>query len=300
MQPRPRFGLVLGGGGVRCLAHLGVADVLFDNGLFPETIAASSTGSLMGLLLAARVPTREIRRRLGEGAQRASWWLPSPRRGGIFSQRAMERLLDAFDLPERLEDLPIPLQVVVTDLVNGEEKVVVRGDCRRVVLASAALPGIYAPRMLDGTLCGDGGIANNVPADVCRRAVGQRGVVLTSSLEMSPVMPRELMKRTPQVVYRSIYLPLIRRRTENLLRHSDLVVQPFADQPLCFSRWREIIRFYSSGAMAELHERGRAHMLRLLPELQARLAGLAVERELEAQADARPTPASGTDRETTC
>lgn len=279
MNRRPSFGLALGGGGVRCLAHLGVAEVLFEEGLVPDMIASSSTGSLVGLLLAARVPLPDIRRRLFEPAQRLSWWLPALRRGGVFSQRAMERLLDGFDLPERLEDLPIALHVIVTDLVSGEERVFTRGDCRRVVLASAALPGVYAPRLLEGSLCGDGGIVNNVPADVCRRAVGARGVVLTSSLEMSPVMPRELMKRMPQVVYRAIYLPLIRHRTENLLRHSDQVVQPFSDQPLSFSRWREIVRFYSAGAMAELHERGRMHMLRQLPELRAKLAGLDADGE---------------------
>jgi NTE family protein len=272
VESRPRFGLVLGGGGVRCLAHLGVAEVLLESGLEPDLIASSSTGSLVGLLLAARVPGPAIRRRLVEPLQRASWLLPSLGRGGTFSQLAMSRLLEAFDLPERLEDLPIPLKVVVTDLVSGEERIIETGDCRRVVLASAALPGVYAPHRLLGTLCGDGGIANNVPADHCRRLVGPQGVVLTSSLEMSAVMPAELLRRTPQVVYRAIYLPLIRARTRNLLRHSDLVVQPFADQPLSFSRWREIVRFYSRSAMAELHERGRAHMQRLLPELQARLA----------------------------
>jgi NTE family protein len=268
----PRFGLVLGGGGVRCLSHLGMAEELLAAGLRPDLIASSSTGSLIGLLLAAGIPPVRVREALFRRDQRLAWLKPCWRPGGMASPEAMLRLLDRFALPERLEDLPIPLHVVVTDLEEGRQRVIARGDCRRAVLASAALPGIYPPVKIDGHMCGDGGIINNVPADVCRELVGPRGVVLTSSLEMSPVMPEALLRHVPQVVYRSIYLPLLNQRLRVQTQHSDLVLQPFADQPLCFSRWREIVRFYSLGAMADLHERGRHHMVRALPELQALLA----------------------------
>jgi predicted patatin/cPLA2 family phospholipase len=272
-SPRhPRFGLVLGGGGVRCLAHIGVAEVLEEAGLRPEAIATSSTGSLVGLLLAAGIPPRRIREALYRRDQRFAWLRPSWRAGGLFSPAALLRLMDRFSLPERLEELEIPLHVVVTDLVEGRQRVLSTGPCREAVLASAALPGIYPPVRVDGHLCGDGGVVNNVPADLCRQLVGPGGVVLTSSLEMNASMPAELLRHVPQVVYRSIYLPLIQQRLRNQALHSDLVLQPFSDQPLCFSRWREIVRFYSIGAMADLHARGRHHMGLRLPELQALLA----------------------------
>jgi NTE family protein len=273
----PRFGLVLGGGGVRCLSHLGMAEELLAAGLRPQLIASSSTGSLIGLLLAAGIPPARIREALFRRDQRLAWLKPCWRPGGMASPEAMLRLLDRFALPDRLEELPIPLHVVVTDLEEGRQLVLSRGDCRSAVLASAALPGIYPPVSIDGRMCGDGGIINNVPADVCREQVGTRGVVLTSSLEMSPAMPEALLRHVPQVVYRSIYLPLLNQRLRVQALHSDLVLQPFADQPLSFSRWREIVRFYSLGAMADLYERGRHHMARALPELQALLARLDAE-----------------------
>lgn len=275
----PRFGLVLGGGGVRCLTHLGVVEELENAGLRPELITSSSTGSLVGLLLAAGIPSGRIREALYRRDQRLAWLKPAWRRGGLFAPEAILRLLDRFSLPARLEELAIPLHVVVTDLVEGRQLVYDHGPCREIVLASAALPGIYPPVELEGHLCGDGGITNNVPADLCRQLVGPRGVVLTSSLEMNAVMPAELLRHMPQVVYRSIYLPLVARRLQIQTRHSDLLIQPFSDQPLCFSRWREIVRFWSVGAMADLHERGRHHMGRHLPELQAMLARLETEPE---------------------
>lgn len=281
LKRSPRFGLVLGGGGVRCLTHLGVAEELLAAGHRPDLIASSSTGSLVGLLLAAGIPPGRVREALFRRDQRLAWLRPSWRGGGLFSREAMQRLLDRFSLPERLEELPVSLHVVVTDLEEGVQRVVHQGPCRETVLASAALPGIYPPVILDGRLCGDGGITNNVPADLCRALVGPRGVVLTSSLEMSATMPAALLRHTPQVVYRSIYLPLVGQRLRNQALHSDLVLQPFSDQPLCFSRWREIVRFYSLGAMADLYERGRLHMGRHLPELQAILARAAADAELE-------------------
>ncbi|MFA7332528.1 MAG: patatin-like phospholipase family protein [Candidatus Delongbacteria bacterium] len=284
MKHEARFGLVLGGGGVRCLSHLGMAEELLAAGLAPDLIASSSTGSLIGLLLAAGIPPSRVREALFRREQRLAWLKPSWQRGGLASPAAILRLLDRFALPENLEDLPIPLHIVVTDLEEGRQLVLSSGPCREAVLASAALPGIYPPVMIRGHLCGDGGIINNVPADVCRELVGPRGVVLTSSLEMNHVMPEALLRHVPQVVYRSIYLPLLNQRLRNQTLHSDLVLQPFSDHPLCFSRWREIVRFYSLGAMADLHERGRHHMGRALPELQALLARAAAEAEVEAAA----------------
>jgi predicted acylesterase/phospholipase RssA len=238
----------------------------------------------VGLLLAARIPAARIREALFRRDQRLAWLKPCWRQGGLFSPEAILRLLDRFSLPERLEDLPVPLHVVVTDLVEGAQRVYSSGPCREIVLASGALPGIYPPVLLEGRLCGDGGIVNNVPADLCRAQVGPRGVVLCSSLEMNPTLPAEMIRRVPQVVYRSIYLPLVQQRLRNQTLHSDLVVQPFSDQPLCFSRWREIVRFYSLEAMADLYSRGRFHMGRRLPELQALLARAEALAEEEQQA----------------
>jgi predicted acylesterase/phospholipase RssA len=267
-----KLGLVLGGGGVRCLTHLGVAEVLLENNIKPDLITCSSTGTIIAILLATGIKPEAIRQRMFKLGQRSLWWLPTMRRGGLFSQMAFRHLLRAFDIPPRLEDLKIPVHVVLTDLVNGVEMVMREGDTIKIACASAALPGVYPPITINGMIFSDGGVTNNVPADVCRREVGDQGIVITSSLEMNNTMHPELLKSTPQVIYRSIYMPLVNKRYHNIMNNSDIVIQPFSDQPLCFSRWSEILRFHSRSLMLELLEKGRVHMERNMPTASALLA----------------------------
>lgn len=279
-SPR-RLGLVLGGGGVRCLAHLGVVQTLFEHKLRPDLITSSSTGTLVGILLASGVTPREIRHKLNQAPFRWGWFTPSLQRGGLFSQRNMIALLKHFRVPDRLEDLPIPLHVLVTDLVNARPEVRCSGDTVTVAMASCALPGIYAPIPIGDQLFGDGGVTNNVPADVCRRLVGPDGVVLTSSLEMDSSVPSARIRTFLDVAYRSIYLPIVNERYRNFRLHSDVVIEPFAQCPLCFSQWREILRFHSPRAMRMHYEAGRICMQAALPRLEERLYAprIAVEEE---------------------
>lgn len=263
-----QLGLVLGGGGVRCLSHLGVAQCLLDEGLRPDHITCSSTGTLVGILLAAEIPPMEIRRALDSYRVRWGWFWPTLRSGGLFNQQNFLRILDYFSIPDRLEDLAIPVQVMVTDLVNAQSVALSEGNTRLLTLASCALPGVYAPIRHQGTILGDGGVTNNVPADVCRAAVGEKGIVVCSSLEMDTSMPPEEIRSFLQVVYRSIYLPIVNERYRNFRRHADVLIEPFRNCPLCFSQWREILRFHNRRAMEEHFRAGYREMERELPALR--------------------------------
>jgi len=267
-----KLALVLGGGGVRCLAHLGMYEILMDAGIRPDLFVSSSTGSIIACLLAAGIAPLDIRNALHKPKQRWLWWRVSGARGGMFSQIPIHHLLKNFTLPDRIEELAIPIHVLCTDMEKGRQVVLDRGPLLPIISASSALPGIYAPVKIDGQVLADGGIVNNVPANVARRCVGEDGLVVSSSLELSSEMPAELLQRVPQVIYRSIYLPLLRSRYQVLRENSDIILEPFSDHPLSFSRWREIVRFYSTSAMADCRQMGRSSMERHLSELQTKLA----------------------------
>ncbi len=266
------LGLVLGGGGVRCLSHLGLAEALQEEGLRPDMMVASSTGTVIALLLASGLDPLDIRAHLFSNQVRFSWWRPSMRHGGLFSQQIIERILQHFNVPARLEDLPIPVHIVITDLELGTEEIVCHGDTAAVACASCALPLIYPPIEIGGRLYADGGIVNNVPADVARRVIGSDGVVLVSSLEMNTLVSPAYLRTFPQVVYRSIYLPQLYRRYRNMASFADLVVEPYADEPLVFNNWRKILKSWSRGLMLEYYERGRLRMQREMPGLKALIA----------------------------
>ncbi|RDH78292.1 esterase [Mycolicibacterium moriokaense] len=159
-----RVALVLGSGGARGYAHIGVITELRERGYEIVGIAGSSMGALVGGLQAAG--------KLDEFAQ----WAMS------LTQRAVLRLLDpsitaagvlrAAKILDAvrdilgevtIEDLPIPYTAVTTDLIAGKSVWLQRGPVDEAIRASIAIPGVITPHILDGRLLADGGILDPLP-----------------------------------------------------------------------------------------------------------------------------------------
>ena len=177
----PTFAVAFGGGGARGLAHIHVIQVLDELGIRPTAISGSSIGAMMGAGMAAGMSGREIEdharavlSRRGEAAARM--WRAFPRSvgelvaGGIrIGQFDIGRILRAFmpeAVPDRFEELTIPLQVTATDFYGDGERVFSAGDLYLALAASAALPAVFRPVSHDGRILIDGGIANPVPFDL--------------------------------------------------------------------------------------------------------------------------------------
>lgn len=184
MDARPRdptFAIAFGGGGARGLAHIHIAETLDELGIRPVAIAGSSIGAIIGAGFAAGMSGRDIREyaveTLGRPAEVAARvWRSRPNSvagaigGGVrIGQFDISRILRAFmpeALPERFEDLAIPLAVTATDFYGNEEVVFDRGELLPAVAASAAVPGIFRPIERGEQLLIDGGISNPVPFDL--------------------------------------------------------------------------------------------------------------------------------------
>ena len=202
MQPRPansgrrrlRFGLALGGGGVRGFAHLGVLGVLEKEGLAPDVVAGTSMGAIVAALYAALPSLSDVEARLTAFFRRIGPHLldlgrqaaASP--GGIALDRPslMEPAVfhGFFDdlIPDiAFEETRLPLAVVAVDLLTGAEVVYREGPLRPAVLGSAALPGIFPPIPHDGRLLIDGGWTNRIPVDAARSAGAERVVAVEVS-----------------------------------------------------------------------------------------------------------------------
>jgi NTE family protein len=180
----PTFGIAFGGGGARGLAHIHVIEALDELGIRPVAIAGSSIGAIMGAGMAAGMTGRDIhdhaRSILGTRAQVASrMWKARPgsfaeamQAGLHVSQFNVERILKAFlpeAVPDRFEDLAIPLKVTATDYFGHELAVFDSGDLHSALAASAAIPAVFRPVSRDGRLLIDGGIYNPVPFDLIER-----------------------------------------------------------------------------------------------------------------------------------
>jgi NTE family protein len=180
----PRIALVLGGGGLKGFAHIGVLRALRERGIRPALVAGSSIGALLGAAHAGGVEDEEmafraltLRRKdlfrmnhygvLVDRMRAASLYLPEPLRALVESV-----------VPEgTFDDAPLPLLVNTVDVAHGTQ--VVWGlpglrdvSVRDAVYASCALPGFFPPGRVDGRVCVDGGTIDNLPVSVAARNGG--------------------------------------------------------------------------------------------------------------------------------
>ncbi|MDO3635278.1 patatin-like phospholipase family protein [Mycolicibacterium arseniciresistens] len=159
-----RVALVLGSGGARGYAHIGVIDELRGRGYEVVGVSGSSMGALVGGLHAAGKLDEYAEWAKGL-TQRAVLRLLDPAITAAGVLRA-EKIIDAVReiLGEvAIEDLPIPYTAVTTDLIAGKSVWLQRGPLDEAIRASIAIPGVIMPYVLDGRLLADGGILDPLP-----------------------------------------------------------------------------------------------------------------------------------------
>jgi predicted acylesterase/phospholipase RssA/CRP-like cAMP-binding protein len=182
-------GLVLGGGGARGLAHLGVIRALEEAGVPIDVVGGTSIGAIMAGLCARGLDDAE-RVRVVRDIARTGRRLVTPTLPLIaFSAgRRVDRVLSEHLTPVPIEDLPLRFFCVSASLTRAEPVVHERGPLWPAVRASLALPGIYPPVYAAGDLLIDGAAVDNLPVDVMRERVGA-GVILAVdvSSEVEPL-----------------------------------------------------------------------------------------------------------------
>ncbi|BCH65068.1 MULTISPECIES: patatin-like phospholipase family protein [Rhizobium/Agrobacterium group] len=194
----PTVAVALGAGGARGLAHIHVLEALEEMGIEPVAIAGSSIGAIIGAGKAAGMSAAEMRDHALETVGKRNevfkriWGLRPPTMrhaiGGFrLGQFNLERILRAF-LPSRIPDdfsgLGIPLKVISTDYYGHCEQVSEDGDLYQALAASAAIPALFMPVMLNGRLMIDGGIFNPVPYE---HLMGLADIVIGIDIVGGPV-----------------------------------------------------------------------------------------------------------------
>ena len=189
-----RIGLALGSGSARGWAHIGVIDALAEAGIEPDIVCGTSIGALVGAAyVAGRLDA------LREWAQAATWreivGLLDVRLtgGGVVRGRLVGGFLQRLGIAAAIESYAKPFAAVATDLATGREVWLQSGPIHDAVLASAALPGIFAPARVGERWLVDGGLSNPVPVSVCRAlgaeviiAVNLNGDLLGRRFERAP------------------------------------------------------------------------------------------------------------------
>lgn len=171
-------GVVLGGGGSRGFAHLGVLRALEEAGVPIDVVGGTSIGAVMGALCAQGFTDAERVERAVTAFTRSGRLIsPTLPLIALSSGRRANRLLADHLGPTCIEDLPRRFFCVSANLTRAEEVIHERGVLWRAVRASLSLPGIFPPVYADGDLLVDGAALDNVPGEVMRARIGTGSVV---------------------------------------------------------------------------------------------------------------------------
>ncbi len=164
---RPKIGIALSAGAARGFAHLGVLKVLQAEGISIDYIAGSSMGSFIGALYSNGLDL-EMVKQLAIHLKRKHWLdLTVPGLGFVAGEK-MKSLTSLLTHHKNIEDLPIPLTIVATDLIKGERVLFREGPIADAVRASISVPGVFEPVMHNGRMLVDGGVADRLPISVAR------------------------------------------------------------------------------------------------------------------------------------
>lgn len=296
---RPRIGLVLGGGSARGLAHIGVLHWLEENRIPVDLVVGASMGGLVGgiyatgwtpdeiqallenldwdELLRASPPYRHLTYRRKEDASayttrfelgwRNGLAPPAGLNAGHFIGLLLDRLAIPYHDLKDFDELPIPFRCVATDLEKGEPVVFDQGPFNVALRATMAIPGVFSPVEHEGRLLVDGGVLNNVPADLAR----QFGAEIVIAVDVgSPLRERDKLRSLVGVADQTLNI-LILENVRRSIRHADVLLAPDLGErsSLDFQNIQELI---SSGYQAAA---SRGVMLRTLsvsePEWQKHL-----------------------------
>lgn len=163
-----KIGLVLGGGGSKGFAHVGVLKVLEQNGIVPDIIVGTSMGSVIGGLYASGMPLSKIEAECLKFKVTNLFDLNmfNITKQGVIAGKKFIKFLDKYSKEALIENFPIKFACVACNLKTGKEYIFDRGKYSIAARTSSSVPGIFAPLKKDGMLLVDGGVINNIPTNV--------------------------------------------------------------------------------------------------------------------------------------
>ena len=255
-----KWALVLSGGGAKGLAHVGILKALADLELpEPSLVVGTSMGAIVGGLYAGGMSPAEIARftledfdmgrymdsfvfrmsgPVGKVFQAGQMLGSLAGKRGIDSGEKLRALFECLTWGRTFEETRIPFRCNAADLVSGEEVVFKSGSLARAMRASMSFPAFFEP-LIQGELClADGGLADNMPVAVARKAGFNQ--VLAVDVGYLPPVTLEDLKSAPQVVFRS--MQTVQHLIQGKLDRANLTIHAAdATTPFSFLKKRELI-----------------------------------------------------------
>ena len=275
MKPAPRFAIVLGSGGVRSIAALGMVEVLNREGLAPDLIVGCSAGAMFGALIAAghsadeavRVATTlwsaDVTRKRRWLAVPQMLWPRLTRFDADFALRddspVMQRLEQAFG-DVQIEDLRTTLRVTATDAASGERVVLREGNLVQALRASIALPFMFAPVHINGRRLVDGFVSDPLPVSAATDAQAVLALGFDSPMPRRIDGPSRLLAQVTSALTNNLMQARLAHAGEGGMRLLSIV-----------PRLERRVGLFDTQAMPYLVDAGRRATQAHLPAIRALL-----------------------------
>lgn len=165
VKRKGKAALCLGGGGARGFAHIGALQAFKEEGIDFDIVVGCSAGSIVGALYAAGVDPKDMLAH-GAGIQ-----MKDIKKGFIWSpddSMKIGKIVSDIIGDAEFKDLKKPFAAVATDLIEGKQVIIDSGSVAMAAAASSTVPLFFKPLVYGNYHLVDGGLLNNIPADVCR------------------------------------------------------------------------------------------------------------------------------------
>lgn len=217
-----KIALVLGGGGSKGFAHIGVLKVLEAQKIPVHMVVGTSAGSVVGSLYASGKSAFELQ----EIALKMDkdkiidydWKIWS---GGLIIGDKLENFINTYVKNTPIEKLKIPFYAVSTNIATGEETVFARGNTGMAVRASCSVPAVFQPLKIGNNTYVDGGVVSPVAVNVARRNGADIVIAVDISGGLQRTVPDGMfdsIKKSVDIMYSKI--------AEYQIKHADVVIRP--------------------------------------------------------------------------
>ncbi len=212
MNNRKRhLGVVLGSGGARCLAHIGVLKALEEHHIPVTMVVGSSIGALIGGLYASGISVTEMET-IAQGVDKimiAKIMMPKFLSAGLVDNKRAAEFIWHLVGDRNIEDLNIPFAAVATDFISGREIILRKGPLVDAIMASIAIPTIFQPVYLNDRYLLDGGLSNPLPVSVAREMKAETILAVNVSPSPENITKAISTKRTSETLNLLKNIPLL-------------------------------------------------------------------------------------------
>ncbi len=247
-----KIGLCLSGGGAKGIAHIGVIKALQESGIFPDMVAGTSAGSVVGALYAAGKTPEEMVDFVRDGSLFKIYKVILPSDGFTKLTYLREKLEQSI-VHDSFEELKRPLFVAVTNLITGAHEIRSKGPLFDVVVASSSIPLVFSPVEINGQLYVDGGVLANFPVEpLTTRA----DVVIGVNLMPQEPITEKSVQNIIGIATRVFALSVWANTKPQLGRCDVLISPPNLEQynVFQFNRYKELLEIGYEAALDKIPE----------------------------------------------